>query len=308
MIPLLETILDTTVRAGTPILFGTLGAILCERSGVINLGIEGLMLIGALAGFSVTLLTGSFVVGLLAAIFFAMLAGMLHALITVHLKGNQIVSGLALAMLGLGVSALFGRNFVGKSLDGIHRIEIPLLEKLPLLGVLFRQDILVYLSVFLVIAITWFFSSTRWGLYLRTVGENPGAADTSGIPVTRYRFWAVAIGGGICGIGGAYMSTAYTPFWVENMTAGRGWIAVSLVIFAMWSAPRALFGAYLFGGINAAQLQLQAHGTTVSPYLLSMLPYLFTIGVLIWSTRRLEKGASNEPASLGVPYDREDRK
>lgn len=308
MIDLIETIFDTTIRAGTPILFGTLGAIICERSGVINLGVEGLMLIGALAGFAVTSMTGSFTAGVLAAIFFTMLAGMLHALITVYLKGNQIVSGLALAMLGVGVSALFGRSFVGKGLDGLSRIEIPLLSKIPIFGAMFRQDILVYLSVILVVLIALFFSRTRWGLYLRTVGENPGAADTSGIPVTRYRFWAVALGAGISGIGGAYMSLAYTPFWVENMTAGRGWIAVSLVIFSMWSAPRALFGAYLFGGINAAQLQLQAHGTSVSPYLLTMLPYLFTIGVLIWSTRRLEKGASNEPASLGLPYDREDRK
>ena len=306
---MLEILLDATVRAGTPILFATLGAIINERAGIINLGIEGLMLIGALAGFTGTYLSGSLLVGVLCAFALAFAAGSIHGLITVPLRGNQIVSGLALTMFGIGITALFGKEMVGQTIEGFTRVAIPGLSRLPIIGrAFFNQDLLIYFSLLLVVLIWLFFYRTRWGLALRTVGENPAAADTCGVPVSRYRFLAVAIGSGLVGIGGAYLSLASTPMWIENMSAGRGWIAVALVIFAGWSSPRAMLGAYLFGGITAMQLRFQAMGTTVSAHILQMLPYFFTILVLVISTLRLQKGASQQPESLGLPYDREDRK
>lgn len=304
-----EILLDATVRAGTPILFATLGAIINERAGIINLGIEGLMLIGALGGFAATYASGSLLIGVLAAFLLAFLAGAIHALITVQLRGNQIVSGLALTMFGIGMTALFGKGMVGQTIEGFERVAIPGLSALPWIGKpLFNQDLLIYLSFLLVIAIQLFFYRTRWGLAVRTLGENPAAADTCGVPVNLYRFLAVTVGSGIVGIGGAYLSLAYTPMWIENMSAGRGWIAVALVIFAGWSSPRALIGAYLFGGITAMQLRFQAMGTNISAHILQMLPYFFTILVLVISTLRLQKGTSQQPESLGLAYDREDRK
>ncbi len=306
---MIEILLDATVRAGTPILFATLGAIINERAGIINLGIEGLMLIGALAGFVATHASGSLLLGVVAAFVAAFAAGCIHALICVQLRGNQIVSGLALTMFGIGITALFGRGAVGQTIEGFERHAVPLLGQLPRVGKpFFQQDLLIYFSFFLVAAIWFVFYRTRWGLELRTVGESPAAADACGIAVNRYRFLAVAIGSGIVGIGGSYLSLAYTPMWIENMSAGRGWIAVALVIFASWSSLRALFGAYLFGGITAMQLRFQAMGTEISAHILQMLPYFFTIVVLVISTLRLQKGASQQPASLGLPYDREDRK
>ncbi|MDT8418976.1 MAG: ABC transporter permease [Desulfuromonadales bacterium] len=306
---MLEILLDATVRAGTPILFATLGAIINERAGIINLGIEGLMLIGAVAGFAATHASGSLLVGVIAAFVMAFLAGSIHALITVQLRGNQIVSGLALTMFGIGMTALFGKEMVGLTITGFERIAIPGLSQLPVIGKpFFNQDMLIYFSFVLVALIWLFFYRTRWGLAVRTLGENPAAADTCGVPVNLYRFLAVTIGSGIVGIGGAYLSLASTPMWIENMSAGRGWIAVALVIFAGWSSPRAMLGAYLFGGITAMQLRFQAMGTTISAHVLQMLPYAFTILVLVISTMRLAKGASQQPESLGQPYDREDRK
>ncbi len=304
-----EILLDATVRAGTPILFATLGAIINERAGIINLGIEGLMLIGALAGFSGTYLSGSLFVGVIAAFCATFIAGSIHALITVQLRGNQIVSGLALTMFGVGVTALFGKSMVGLTIVGFKRVAIPGLSQLPFIGkAFFNQDLLIYFSFFLVFMIWFFLYRTRWGLGVRSVGENPAAADTCGFSVSKYRFLAVTVGSGFVGIGGAYLSLASTPMWIENMSAGRGWIAVALVIFAGWSSPRAMLGAYLFGGITAMQLRFQAMGTTISAHILQMLPYFFTILVLVISTHRLQKGASQQPEGLGLPYDREDRK
>jgi simple sugar transport system permease protein len=304
-----EILLDATVRAGTPILFATLGAILNERAGIINLGIEGLMLIGALAGFAGTFYSGSPVIGILAAFAVTFAAGSIHALITVQLRGNQIVSGLAMTMFGIGVTALFGRGMVGQTIGGLERLPIPGLSQLPIFGrAFFQQDLLIYTSFVLVFLLWFFLYRTRIGLALRTVGENPAAADTCGISVSLYRFLAVTTGAGLVGIGGAYLSLAMTPMWIENMSAGRGWIAVALVIFSGWSSGKAMFGAYLFGGITAMQLRFQAIGTDISTHILQMLPYVFTILVLVISTIRLQKGASQQPQGLGLPYDREDRK
>nr|WP_224746807.1 ABC transporter permease [Pelovirga terrestris] len=301
--------LDATVRAGTPILFATLGAILNERAGIINLGIEGLMLIGALAGFAGTFYSGSPLIGILAAFAVTFVAGSIHALITVQLRGNQIVSGLALTMFGIGVTALFGRGMVGLTIGGLERLPLPGLSQLPIIGrPFFQQDLLIYTSFVLVFLLWFFLYRTRTGLALRTVGENPAAADTCGISVSLYRFFAVTTGAGLVGIGGAYLSLAMTPMWIENMSAGRGWVAVALVIFSGWSSGKAMFGAYLFGGITAMQLRFQAIGTDISTHVLQMLPYVFTILVLVVSTIRLQKGSSQQPQGLGLPYDREDRK
>jgi len=306
---MVEILLDATVRAGTPILFATLGAILNERAGIINLGIEGLMLIGALAGFAGTFYSGSPLIGILAAFAVTFVVGSIHALITVQLRGNQIVSGLALTMFGIGVTALFGREMVGQTIGGLERLTIPGLSQLPIVGrAFFQQDLLIYTSFVLVFLLWFFLYRTRMGLALRTVGENPAAADTCGISVSLYRFLAVTTGAGLVGIGGAYLSLAMTPMWIENMSAGRGWIAVALVIFSGWSSGKAMFGAYLFGGITAMQLRFQAIGTDISTHILQMLPYVFTILVLVISTIRLQKGSSQQPQGLGLPYDREDRK
>ncbi len=306
---MVEILLDATVRAGTPILFATLGAILNERAGIINLGIEGLMLIGALAGFAGTFYSGSPLIGILAAFAVTFAAGSIHALITVQLRGNQIVSGLAMTMFGIGVTALFGRGMVGQTIGGLERMPIPGLSQLPIIGrAFFQQDLLIYTSFVLVFLLWFFLYRTRIGLALRTVGENPAAADTCGISVSLYRFLAVTTGAGLVGIGGAYLSLAMTPMWIENMSAGRGWIAVALVIFSGWSSGKAMFGAYLFGGITAMQLRFQAIGTDISTHILQMLPYVFTILVLVVSTIRLQKGSSQQPQGLGLPYDREDRK
>jgi simple sugar transport system permease protein len=306
---MIEILLNAMVRAGTPILFATIGAIITERAGIINLGIEGLMLIGALSGFAVTHATGNLFLGVIAALVLAMLAGGIHGVICVYLRGNQIVSGLALTMFGTGITALFSKQFVGQTIHAFEKVPIPFLSKIPIIGnPFFNQDYLVYLSYILVFVSTFFLYKTSWGLKLRTIGENPLSADTAGINVNRYKFLAVVVGSGIAGIGGAFLSLAYTPLWVEQMSGGRGWIAVALVIFSSWSCNRALFGAYLFGGISSLQLRLQAMGTNISAHLLQMLPFVFTIVVLVIATIRLEKGASVQPESLGLPYDREDRK
>lgn len=304
---MIEIILDTTIRAGTPILYATMGTILMEKSGIINLGVEGLMLIGALSGFYFTFITGNLLVGFLAAIFLSALAGMIHALMSTYLKANQIVSGLALTMFGTGITAMLGKSMVGENIKGLERLNILSLKDTAIIGPIFNQDIMVYISILLLITIHIFLYKTTTGLNLRTVGENPYAADNAGISVNLYRFWTVVIGSGIVGIGGAYLSLVYTPLWIENMTAGRGWIAVALVIFSNWDVRKSIIGAYLFGGIAANQLRLQAMGTNLPVQILQSLPYIFTIIVLIITSSRKNRSAQHQPEALGISYDREDR-
>jgi simple sugar transport system permease protein len=304
---MIDIIIDTTIRAGTPILYATLGTILMEKSGIINLGIEGLMLIGALSGFYFTFTTGSIFLGFSAAIILSALAGAIHGFITTYMKANQIVSGLALTMFGTGITAMLGKSMVGENISGLERLSITLFNDISIIKPLFNQDIMVYISILLLIIIHLFLYKTNIGLNLRTVGENPYAADNAGINVNLYRFIAVLVGSGIAGIGGAYLSLVYTPLWIESMTAGRGWIAVALVIFSNWDVRKAIIGAYFFGGIAANQLRLQAMGTNISVQILQSLPYIFTILVLIISSFRKDKSNQNQPEALGLPYDREDR-
>jgi len=302
---LTAAVFAAAVRAGTPVLLATLGEIFAERSGVLNLGVEGMMLVGALAGFVTTVRTGNPWLGVLAAAAVGGLLSLVHAVLCVTLRANQVASGLALTIFGTGLSAALGKSFVGVPATGFHPTPLPWLSDLPLLGpVLFQQDPLVYLSYLLVPAAWYALYRTRWGLNVRAVGERPEAADAMGVDVVRVRYTCVAIGGVLAGVGGTFLSTAYTSMWIEDMTAGRGWIAVALVIFATWDPLRAVVGAYLFGGVNALQLHLQATGTHLPVYLMLMAPYVFTIVVLVFATRETARKRLGAPAALSIPYSR----
>jgi simple sugar transport system permease protein len=302
---LVAAVCAAAVRAGTSVLFATLGEIFAERSGVLNLGVEGMMLVGALAGFVTTVRTGHPWLGVLAAGAAGGLLSVIHAVLCVSLRANQVASGLALTIFGTGLSAALGRGYIGVPAAGFHPVALPGVNRIPFLGpVLFQQDPLVYLSYLLIPAAWFVLYRTRWGLDIRAVGEHPEAADAMGVDVARLRYVCVVVGGVLAGLGGTFLSTAYTSMWIENMTAGRGWIAVAMVIFATWDPLRAVVGAYLFGGVNALQLSLQAAGVRLPIYLLLMAPYVVTIVVLVfatWETARKRLGA---PAALSVPYSR----
>lgn len=304
---LLISVLAAAISSGTPLLFACLGELLTERSGILNLGVEGMMLVGAVSGFLAVANTGSLAWGLVAATIAGGLMALIHAFMTISLCVNQVVSGLALTLFGTGVSSYLGRPVIGVPLSATFRtLEIPLLADIPFLGpILFRQDFLVYLSYILVVVIWFLIYRTRPGLHLRAIGESPETADSLGVNVFGLRYLYVFLGGVLAGLGGAYLSLAFAPSWLENMTAGRGWIAVALVIFAVWNPLRALFGAYLFGGIEAIGYRSQVLGIAISPYLLRALPYLFTIIVLIIITARSRKHRLGAPAKLGLPYSRE---
>lgn len=296
---ILLALLAATVQAGTPILYATLGEILTEKGGILNLGVEGMMLVGALVGFLTALHTGSptlaFVAGGLAG------AGMaaLHGVVCIWFLGNQVVSGLALTIFGTGLAGFFGTPYVGRTAPGFDKFPLPGLSDLPGLGtIFFEQDALVYVS-YLIPPLLWaFFRFTRWGLGIRAAGESPAATRAAGLNVLGYR-WAALLGGGmLVGCGGSYLSLAYTHLWTNGLSSGRGWIAVALVIFAFWRPSRAMLGAYLFGGVMAFQLRLQAMGTTLPSSILLMLPYVLTIAALALSSWRGERTAA--PAALGV--------
>jgi simple sugar transport system permease protein len=295
------------IPAGTPLLYGTLGEVYAERSGVLNLGVEGMMIMGAVSGFAVAQTTGNVWLGILAAAAVGGLMALVHAFASVSLRVNQVVSGLALTMLGLGMSGMIGKRFVGQPLSvRLQPVHIPVLSDLPIVGeLLFRFDVLVYLSVLLVPVLWFVLYKTRLGVTLRSVGENPSAADALGVNVTFVRYAAVAFGGMMAGIGGAYLSISYAPAWIEGMTAGAGWIVIALTIFAIWDPRRALLGAYLFGGVRVLQFRLQPLG--ISPNLLNMLPYLLTILVLLLISGQAAKRRIGAPAALMTAYSREER-
>jgi len=298
--------LIASVKMGTPLLFATLGGVINERSGVVNLGIDGLMLVGALTAFVVKLHYDYIWLAVLAAALAAATVSLVHALVCISLRANQIASGLALGLFGVGLSGLFGAPYVGKSITPLPDIAIPVLSSIPLLGhVLFQQDVLVYFSFFCV-AVTWYvLFYTRTGLNLRSTGEAPEVSDSIGLSVTKYRYAAVWAGGLLIGVGGAYFPLVLTSFWVDNLTAGRGWIAVALVIFSFWHPGKALMGAYLFGAALALQMRLQLFGVAISPYFLEMFPYVLTIVVLTLATIRYNiKGVSQMPAALGLSFMR----
>jgi general nucleoside transport system permease protein len=300
---LLASILAGAIVAATPLVLAGIGELVVEKSGVLNLGVEGIMVIGAIMAFAVTWQTGNPVLGLLAAAAGGALMAALFGLLTLTLRANQVASGLALTMFGLGLSALIGQNYSGKSVSAFPRLNIPGLSDLPFFGkLIFSYDLLVYLSVALVAAVAWALAKARRGLILRAIGENHDAAHAIGYPVIGYRYAALLFGGAAGGLGGAYLSLVQTPIWVERMTAGRGWIALALVVFAAWLPWRVLAGAYLFGGITVLQLHSQAFGVKIDAQVLSMLPYLATILVLVVISYDRTKAKLTAPACLGRPF------
>ncbi len=303
-------VLAAAVLAGSPILYATLGEIVAERSGVLNLGIEGMMLVGAVTGFMVSQATGQLALAMVAAGAAGGVLALAHAFLCITLRANQIVSGLALTIFGTGLSAYLGKAFIGVPAKAAFKpVPLPFLSDVPVLGpVLFDQNVLVYLLYLLVPAAAYVMYRTRPGLHLRAVGEDPSTADAMGVNVFLIRYLSTFIGGVLAGLGGAFLSLAYAPSWIENMTGGRGWIAVALVIFAAWDPVRAMAGAALFGAVDALQFRLQAMGVQFSYFFLQMLPYAFTIVVLIFATQQTVRRRIGAPAALGVPYVREERR
>jgi simple sugar transport system permease protein len=297
------SVLVSIIAAATPLLFAALGELVTEKSGVLNLGVEGMMVIGAVAAFSVAVGTGSPGLAVLVGALAGGVLALLFAALTLSILANQVATGLALTIFGIGLSALLGRDFVGTPVDRLPPLFPEAVRELPFIGpVLFGHDLLVYISVALVPAVAWFLFRTRPGLILRAVGESHDSAHAMGYPVVRVRYMAVLFGGLMSGLGGAYLSLAYTPMWIENMTAGRGWIALALVVFATWKPGRAMLGAYLFGGITILQLHLQGFGLGIASQLLSMLPYIATILVLVLISRDAIRVRLNAPASLGKAF------
>jgi simple sugar transport system permease protein len=313
---LITSILAVTIRAGTSLVYATIGEIYTERSGILNLGVEGMMLTGAVMGFAAAYHTGSAWAGVAVAMLMGGLLALVHAFLTITLRADQVVSGLALTIFGSGLASFLGQRLgpAGQPLVGLtgprfRRVPVPGLSDLPFVGqALFNQDTLVYVMYIFVPLAAFYLYKTRAGLNLRAVGENPQTADAMGVNVFRLRYIYTVAGGMLVGLGGAHLSLAYTPGWTENLTGGRGWIAIALVIFATWSPLRAVVGAILFGGINAVQFRMQAAGTTIPAAFLGMLPYIFTIVVLVmitwWEAFRKRVGA---PAALGMPYVREEK-
>jgi simple sugar transport system permease protein len=296
-------LLALTAAAGTPLVFAALGELVTEKSGVLNLGVEGMMLVGAVASFAVVATTGSPWFGVFAGVAAGAALSVLFAVLTLSLMANQVATGLALSLFGVGLSAFAGQDYVSLVIKGIPPVALPGFTDLPVLGkLLFGHNPLVYLSLLLFAAIQWFLYRTRAGLIVRAVGESPESAHKIGYSVVRIRYLAVLFGGACAGLGGAYLAVAYTPLWVEGMTAGRGWIALALVVFATWKPWRVLAGAYLFGGVTLATFQAQAGGVALPSQLLSMLPYLATILVLTLISRDAIAIRRNAPASLGRPF------
>jgi simple sugar transport system permease protein len=315
----LALFLQLSVQLGTPFLFGTLGGILCEKVGNMNLGIEGMMMMGAFFGFVSGFATTSPVVAVLAAMVGGALGALIYAVITVTLKGNQTVTGFALTIFGTGLANFLGKPYSSQIQNsnittalGTH--AIPGLDKIPVLGTaLFSQSLFVYFSIILAIGLLFYYKKSRFGLAARMVGESPATADASGINVDLYKYVHILLGGAVCGLGGAYLSLVYVPYWQDNITAGIGWIAVALVIFSGWNPVKAVFGCYLFGILKALAVKFQ--GVTISlagldipvaTQVMDMIPYILTVVVLVFSAAT-SKSASVGPASIGKSYFREDR-
>jgi simple sugar transport system permease protein len=292
-----------TLAAGTPLVFAALGELIVEKSGVLNLGVEGMMLVGAIASFIVAASTQSAWLGVVVGALAGAALSLIFAVIALTLRANQVATGLALSLFGVGLSAFIGRDYLSVVIEGITPVHVSGLSDLPVVGrLLFGHSPLVYVSLVLFACVQFFLYRTRAGLVLRAVGESPQSAHAIGYRVIAIRYAAVLFGGACAGLGGAFLAVAYTPSWVEGMTAGRGWIALALVVFATWKPWRVLVGAYLFGSVTLAQFQAQASGVAVPSQMLAMLPYLATILVLAIISRNATTIRLNAPASLGKPY------
>jgi len=321
---LITVLLQSGLAQAAPIILVALGEVISERSGILNLGLEGMMLAGALFGFMGTYYTDSLLVGCLAGVIAGTVFSLIHAVLTISFRANQIVSGLALAVFGSGVTAFIGAKPIPWLSHLFHSapvemtmavprasfraIALPGLSRIPVLGpILFHQNLLVYLTFLLIFGVWFLLNRTRFGLNIRSIGENPACAEVMGLPVNRIRYICVMIGGAFAGLGGAYLSLALSPGWKDLMAGGRGWVAVAIVIFGNWRAVRASLGAFLFGTLYALDAILQAHGALIPTHFLQMLPYLATIGFLIIARTKSFKKSSGAPAALGNPYQRESR-
>ncbi|WP_350334006.1 ABC transporter permease [Coralliovum pocilloporae] len=299
----IQAIILTLITASTPLLIAAVGELVAERAGVLNLGVEGMMIVGAVSGFAATLQTGNPYIGILAAILAGVLLSILFGFLTLSLVTNQVATGLSLTLLGLGLAGMLGSSFVGTPGVKLQKLDIPFLSDIPFIGpILFGQDILVYVSFALVALVAYVLFRTRIGLIVRAVGENHTSAHALGYSVIRVRYLAVMFGGGCAGLAGGYLSLAYTSLWVEDMTAGRGWIALALVVFSSWLPGRLLLGAYLFGAVGILQIHVQAAGWPIPSQFLSSLPYLATIVVLVVISRNRAVARTNTPACLGQPF------
>lgn len=300
----IAALIAATLNAATPLLLAGTGILIAERSGVVNLGIEGMMLMAAMAGFAITHATGNYALGFAAGAGVGMLMAAIFAAFAIGLLTNQYATGLALALFGAGLSAFMGQPVQGLSLPARAADGIPLLSDLPFVGpAFFAQHWLVYFALLLVAAVAWFLFRSRAGLVLRAVGESPASAHALGYSVRGIRVAALLFGGAMSGLAGAYLSMIYTPLWVEGMVAGRGWIALALVTFATWRPARVLLGAYLFGGVTMLQFHLQGMGVAVPTQLIAMTPYVATIVVLALISRNPRWIRLNMPASLGKPFN-----
>ncbi|MBO9124182.1 MULTISPECIES: ABC transporter permease [unclassified Rhizobium] len=298
-----EAILLTVITASTPLVIAALGELVTERSGVLNLGVEGMMIMGAVAAFAGAQMSGSPYIGLLAGIAMGAIFSLLFAFLTLTLVANQVATGLALTILGLGLSGMLGEGYVSVPGVRLAPIVVPYLSDLPFVGsVLFKQDLTFYLSLALLFGVSWFLFRSRAGLKLRAIGDSHGSAHALGISVIRTRYLAVMFGGACAGLAGAQLSLVYTPQWVENMSSGRGWITLALVVFASWRPWRVFAGGYLFGAVTILQLHAQAFGIGIPAQFLSMLPYAATIVVLVIISHNRRTTLINTPASLGKPF------
>jgi general nucleoside transport system permease protein len=315
---LITSLLAVTIGAGTSLLYATIGEIYTEKAGVLNLGVEGMMMLSALAAFSVSFYTGSLFLAILAAMGVGTALALIHAFLSITMRANQVVSGLSITLFGTGLASYLGqrlgpesnsRNLAGMTAKSFSDARIPVLGDIPIISSLFNQDLMTLL-LFLVVPASWIFMyRTKYGLKMRAVGENPRAASAMGIPVGAVRYLYTAAGGLLVGLGGAHLTLGYTPGWSENITGGRGWIVIALVIFAGWNPGRAIFGAVIFGGINAIQFRLQAAGTVIPASFLNMAPYIVTIAVLTLMTMlgRKKLGSYTPPAALGTSFAIEDK-
>lgn len=308
---------QTAVQMGTHILYATIGGILCEKVGNMNLGIEGMMLMGASIGFSTAIKTGNPFLAILAAGLAGAFGALIYAFITITLKGNQVVTGLVLTIFGAGVAGFLGQNITGLALsesfsNAFKPMNIPFLSRLPFFGdAFFKQSIYVYLAPIIAIIMYLYMKYTYAGLNMKAVGENPGAADACGINVTVYKYIHVLLGGFLCGVGGAYLSLVFVPRWQENITAGAGWIAIALIIVSTWNPIKAIFISYAFGMLRGVGFKLQnatifGHQVNISSQILDMIPYVATILVLVLITLRNKK-EDQPPLALGNTYFREER-
>ena len=298
-----ETIILTIITASTPLLLAAIGELVVERAGVLNLGIEGMMAMGAVSGFAMAQITGSAWLGVICAMLAGVAISMLFAFLTQSLVTNQVATGLSITLLGLGLSGLIGGGFVGMPGIKLEYVAIPVLSDLPVVGkLLFGQDPLVYISILLTIGVAYTLKKTRIGLIIRAVGQSHHSAHALGYPVLKVRYACIAFGGMTSGLAGAYLSLVYTPQWIENMTAGRGWIALALVVFSTWLPGRLAAGAYLFGGVWILGLYAQGMGVGIPSQFLSSLPYLATIIALIVISTNRRLSVINTPASLGQGF------